>query len=341
LKPEDNGVLTIYPIIKDWDIFSFFRIMEFIRKKEHVFINIHYVPHMYAWNGVTFSLPLFYAWLKIKRKKVFTFCHETVMVCALKYWRWFPFAIFNRIILTALIFLSVRIAFSTGEKAQGILRIFPWQRKKIMHIPVFSNFEEVEKTEAKKETIKKQYKIDKAEIVLFFMGGLHISKLIDYVLAALDHLVATGREAKLICAGFQTDKIAGYLQPNQRHIISKIVSTGLVSKNTLEQLLGVADIYLCPYKKGISTRRTSALAGLSAGIPVVSTFGQETDQLFMAENRDCLLLCKDKKEFIKEVERLAKNTNLRKAIGQNGKRFYNNNFGVKKAAKTYLEKFLI
>ncbi len=141
---ESNKNLHIHSLIKNWDIFGFIKIMDFINERDYKLINIQYVPHMYGWNGVNFSLFLFYLWAWVKGRVVFTYCHEQAIPFSLKHWYRLPFAVFNRLVYVYIVFLSRRVGLSVKSWKDHSESIFFWMKRKFVVIPVFSNFEKID-----------------------------------------------------------------------------------------------------------------------------------------------------------------------------------------------------
>ena len=61
-------------------------------------------------------------------------------------------------------------------------------------------------------------------------------------------------------------------------------ATGTLSPRALAEHVEACDLLVQPYPDGISSRRTSAMAGLALGVPVVTTTGHLTESLW-AETR--------------------------------------------------------
>ncbi len=337
LKGNEN--LFIYKDIKRWNIFGFIKIMNFISRGDYDFINIQYVPHIYGWNGVNFSLFLFYFWLRLMKKDVFTYCHEVALPFSFKQWYRFPFAVFNRLVYCFIVFFSRRVGLSIKSWRDKSAKIFFWLKDKFVLIPVFSNIDTIQLSEIEKQNLKCRYNISEGETIIFFMGGFNPSKLIDYVLAALDYLLKKGYKIKLICAGFETEKVFGFLRPNQHHLKDKIITTGLISGQAMAQLLNISDIYLCPYADGISTRRGSAMAGFQFGLGVVSTHGENTDIRFFLDRKIALLSTLDVGEFTQKTEQILVDKQTREKLGRAAKEFYEEHFSLNVVVDYYIHNF--
>lgn len=337
---KQNENLVIHKNVKRWDIFGFIKIMNFIRRSNYDFINIQYVPHIYGWNGVNFSLFFFYFWLWFSRRNVFTYCHEVALPFSFKYWHRFPFAAFNRLVYCFIVLFSKRVGLSVKSWRDKSAKIFFWLKDKFVFMPVFSNIKLIKLAKIEKQNLKVKFNINEDETILFFMGGFNPSKLINYVLATLDYLLKKGHKIKLICAGFETENVFSFLRPGQGHLKDRIIATGLIPEETLAQLLNITDIYLCPYTDGISTRRGSAMAGLQFGLPVVSTYGVNTDMQIFANGRTALLSALDAEEFAQKIEWLLNDRGAREKLGNAAKEFYENNFNLDVVVNYYISNFL-
>lgn len=333
-----NENLLVYCTTGQWNILDFIKILNLIKEKNYEFINLQYAPHMYGWNGVNFSLFLFYLWCFFKKVYIVTYCHEIALPLSLKYWRWIPFSIFNRVMYIFIVFFSKKVGLSVQRWKDISSKVFFWLKEEFLFIPVYSNLKALNLSEKEKSGIRKNLNIAENEIVLFYMGGLHPSKLIYYVLDTVDYLSKRQHKLKLLCAGFETERLFAFTKYKYSYLKDKIILTGSIPEKDLAQLLSISDIYLCPYSDGISAHRTSAMAGLEAGLPVVTTYGKNTDAIFLDNNR-ALALVKNKKQFLETTEKLAKDNALREQMGHKGQILYNENFDIGKIMDAYKNKF--
>jgi len=331
-----NENLRIFRHINSWGLAAYKPVKSFAERGNYDFINIQYVPHLYGWNGINLSLPLLvFLWQKQKRNISVCF-HEIGILFSIKQLKRVMFAILHRINYVFLALAAKKVAFTT-KKWTSISKIyFFWLKDKFVTIPAFSNLNKRSLSENEKRQLMASLGILDSETILFFLGYLHPSKLIGYVLASFEYLLKKNYNVKFICAGYETEKVPSIV--GNSALKDKIITTGTCSKEKIEYYLNIADIYLCPYSDGFSERRTSAMAGLHFGLPIVTTYGSNTSRHLLAQHKDCFILAKNKRQFIRETEALVRNTAARKKIAAAGEKFYNDNFSVNRVAGIYKDK---
>ena len=96
------------------------------------------------------------------------------------------------------------------------------------------------------------------------------------------------------------------------------------------------DLYLAPFKRGVSTRRGSFMVGLQHGVATVSTTGPDTGTLLESHNNTAFLLASDDRpaQFVEQVCRLAKDPPRRRQLAQRGQSFYDETFSWPAIAST-------
>ena len=117
----------------------------------------------------------------------------------------------------------------------------------------------------------------------------------------------------------------------------RVESPGELSGEELASRLAAADIFLAPLIDGISTRRTTAMAALQHGLPVVATDGPLTDRIFRGfPNAVGLVPVDHPGRFAAEVVRLADQPAVRAALGRAGERLYQSELDWPVAARRLL-----
>jgi len=115
--------------------------------------------------------------------------------------------------------------------------------------------------------------------VLAYFGFLNQSKGGEDLIAVLDALVQRGVDARLLMIGGDVGDSdpgnADYARRvrrmiDERGLTERIVTTGYVDLPQVSAHLLAADAALMPYRDGVSFRRTTLIAALSHGLPVVS-----------------------------------------------------------------------
>jgi glycosyltransferase involved in cell wall biosynthesis len=119
---------------------------------------------------------------------------------------------------------------------------------------------------------------------------------------------------------------------SQRHPLyaPRISATGPLSESELAAHLAACDLLLQPYPDGISSRRTTAMAGLRLGVPVVTTSGALTEPFWETSGAVRLSPVGDANSLVEHVERLLRHPAERARLAGVAKTFYDGMFDVRR-----------
>ena len=98
--------------------------------------------------------------------------------------------------------------------------------------------------------------------------------------------------AAVLLLGQKGERFHQQLVGDHPALATRLHATGALSAQHLAAHIGACDVMVQPYPDGISSRRTSAMAGLALGIPVITTTGSLTEPLW-AETRAVSLVTVD------------------------------------------------
>jgi glycosyltransferase involved in cell wall biosynthesis len=155
----------------------------------------------------------------------------------------------------------------------------------------------------------------------------HIS---EHLASSANQLAASGIAVVLLYLGPDAGPLKG-LDPSVR-----LIAPGFIEPATVSDHLAASDIFLAPFADGISTRRTSMMAALQHGLPIVATDGPSTDA--MLRDSGCLRLVPLNRPnlFIDAVEQLATSASDRVALGDKGRHLYETTFDWPHLATKFL-----
>src|SRR4029078_1970464 len=91
---------------------------------------------------------------------------------------------------------------------------------------------------------------------------------------------------------------------------------------------GWCDLLIQPYPDGITTRRTSAMAGLRNGVATVSTSGTLTASIWKDTGAAALAPVSDRGAFARRVARLLDDPDARRLQAAHGARAYERHFSL-------------
>jgi glycosyltransferase involved in cell wall biosynthesis len=173
----------------------------------------------------------------------------------------------------ALLLAASDLAFaSTGVWAQRLSRM---SRHEVQPLPVGSNLPD---RRADRDATRHRLGVSADDLVLSTFGTGHPSKLMQHVVQAAN-AAARDRPVALLNLGYDADRALPGLAESVR-----LVVPGEVSDEELACHLAASDVFLIPLADGVSSRRTSLTGALQHAVPIVGTFGINTDPWLMASS---------------------------------------------------------
>lgn len=187
-------------------------------------------------------------------------------------------------------------------------------------IPLGSNVDVGPPADYDRDRWRARMELDEHTLLLAYFGFLNESKGGEELVLTLERLVRQGYEAHLLMIGGQI----GDVDPTNRAYAERVRSliqscgmadrvhwTGYTSLAEVSANLLAADVVVMPYRDGVSFRRTTLIAALRHGRPVVTTHPslplpglRDGDNVLLAPPRDVDALAG-------AVARLADDANLR------------------------------
>jgi len=93
--------------------------------------------------------------------------------------------------------------------------------------------------------------------------------------------------------------------------------------------LSACDLLVQPFPDGVTTRRTSLMAGLALGVPVVSNRGMLTESFW--RDAEGIPLAASMDGLVAAAEVLARDPNLRRLIGERGAALYREHLSLERS----------
>jgi glycosyltransferase involved in cell wall biosynthesis len=116
----------------------------------------------------------------------------------------------------------------------------------------------------------------------------------------------------------------------------RLQAAGDLSATEVSLALQKVDLLVQPYPDGASTRRTTLMAGLAHGLPIVTNTGALSEPLWM--ETDCVRTAPagDVMGMLAACERLLASPAERQALGAAARRIYNERFSVERTVERLL-----
>ena len=151
--------------------------------------------------------------------------------------------------------------------------------------------------------------------------GEHVAgKLVQIVPPLLQRLP----RARVLLAGRGADPFVQRFEHGARASMDVL---GEQDGLSIAAALRACDVLVQPFPDGVTTRRTSMMAALSSGRPVVTTRGALTEAVWDGEGV-AIAPAGQPARFVDEVARLAADAARRDALGAQGRRLYDERFAL-------------
>jgi glycosyltransferase involved in cell wall biosynthesis len=200
----------------------------------------------------------------------------------------------------------------------------------LTHIPLGSNVEPQPPPDFDRPAWRKKYRATADTLLLAYFGFLNESKGGEELIGALARLRQQGVDAHLLLIGGDVGHAdptnVAYAQKVQalidhHHLTDFVHRTGYVELPEVSANLLAADVVVMPYRDGVSFRRTTLIAALRHGCPVVSTFPAETSLIPEIQPGENMLLAPpgDASALAETIAPLAEDMALREKLSQGAK----------------------
>lgn len=201
---------------------------------------------------------------------------------------------------------------STDAWSRAVAR---WVTRPPMHLGVGSNLPDMRPTRGH---ARAGLGVHDGQVVLGSLSTGHDSGLPGYVSAAVAEAARQQRDIVHLNLGATAPATAGS---------ARTVRPGWLTRESLAEMVSAADLFLAPFKDGASTRRTSVMAALQHGVPVVSTDGPHTDRVFTKPGSGVVLAPVGRSsDFAEIVAKLAGGECWRIELGSAARRCYERDF---------------
>jgi glycosyltransferase involved in cell wall biosynthesis len=211
-----------------------------------------------------------------------------------------------------------------------VTRFRPWfPDTPVRHLPVGSNMPDAG---ISREEARRRLGIDDGAFVAGVFGSVHGSRLLEYVRRAAGALQqrTDGFVLLYVGPGGETMRAAmGASLP--------LIDAGALPGKDVSVHLSAMDVYLAPFRHGVSTRRGSFMAGLQHGLPTVSTRGPHTDRLLIEEDgRACMLAPDDDADAFRRCVLKVTDDARRTRLGEAAQNLFDAHFTWERIAEKFM-----
>ncbi len=146
--------------------------------------------------------------------------------------------------------------------------------------------------------------------------------------AALIELLTSDPKVSAVCLGSGSDEFVRVLVATVPMIRGRIHGAGRVSRSDAALTLSACDLLLQPYPDGVTTRRTSVMAGLINNRAIVTTTGHLTEPVWADTGAVALTPASDPASLVTAALGLLAKDDGRAALAARGEKTYRERFAL-------------
>jgi glycosyltransferase involved in cell wall biosynthesis len=261
VNADSNPKVRVLPAIDSWRPASVWRILRLLHANGCEVLNLEYPTQRY---GRLSAVDLIPALARLHGLRAVTTIHEYGSYRAAGRWR-----------VRTMVRASNAAIVTEADNLHALERA--GLKTKLHHVPLAPTIEPVALAASERDALRAARGTPADSDVFAYFGLISPGKGLDTLLDALDMIpteaplrvwVLAGREAVEPAYRAAFDQVAPQLERLERE--GRIYWSGDLSAADLSRHLSAADVAVLPYRDGASLRRTTLLAALAHGLPVIS-----------------------------------------------------------------------
>jgi glycosyltransferase involved in cell wall biosynthesis len=233
-------------------------------------VLVQYVPHAFGWKAMNFPLCM---WLARMDGRLDVMFHEVACEFTRKPLRHNVLACAHALMARMLCRAADRIFVSTTAWVPR-LESMGGRGRDIRTLPIPSSLPDVapEEMGARRATA--------ARVGHF---GVHRGPSMTLVKRVFGALLHADPKLEIALIGSDSEKMAVHLRREYPTASARILGTGALPEHEAAGWIASCDLMLQPYPDGATLRRTSVMAALALGVPVVTNSGPLTEEWWQTE----------------------------------------------------------
>lgn len=294
-------------------------------RRNHGRIVVQYVPQAFGFKGM--NLPFaFWMYARRRRLDISVMFHEVFFPMG-----WSRPLAHNLLgvstrVMAAMAARTARRVFVATASWESYLRRWVPQAQPIVCIPMPSTIPLVEDRDAI-AAVRLRYQGGARPMIGHFgTYGAGIAAMLDEILPSLLDRVP---DSSALLIGRASEHYRARLIGRCPRLEGRLLAVGGLSERDVSAHLSACDLMLQPYPDGITTRRTSAMAPLSHGVPVVTTSGHLTEPLWAASGAVALAPAAEPARLAAIAAGLLNDEAARMRLGASGRALYAERFDVR------------
>lgn len=286
---------------------------------------VQWVPHGFGWRAMNLPFCLWVWRRSVAGDSVELVVHEPFVTFSGGA-RQYAIAAVQRA-MTLMLLSAARRVWVTTRAWTPLLEPYLTGRAAVEWLPVPSSLEMAER--AAIEKVRSRYAPANGCLVGHF--GTHGSLITSLLVDAIPLIAEASPGARFVLIGSDGEKFRSALASRHSRLADRVSATGTLNASELAAHIAACDVLIQPYPDGVTSRRTTAMAGLSAGVPLVTTRGTLTERLWLDDAPVRLADVGDAQAIVRHVLELLDDPAQRRVQGEAGRAFYDRWFDVRHA----------
>ena len=199
----------------------------------------------------------------------------------------------------------------------------------------------ISQSKQEKNSIRKKYGLKEDDVVAIFGGNFGKPQGLDFMLEIIDKY-QNNEKLKFVLIGKGTEKKKIY-ETIKKNRIKNVLTFDYIPREEYEKLTRASDIGLIflDHRFTIPNYPSKTLSYFESSLPIMAATDDCTDYKDMIIKEKCGFwsLSGDTKEYIKKFDKLISSESLRKEMGSNGRKYYEENCDVNTSVKI-LEQYM-
>jgi glycosyltransferase involved in cell wall biosynthesis len=324
-KRESEGMVTLHGLPGKWGRDTLKALTAIFNAPSNELILLQCVVTSFGWANLPFCILIY---TLSKHHPVWVMFHEVAMWpkrgLSLKTNLWGAMSV----LMAKIIACSAERAFVSSPEYSTSVHRLAASLAQIKWLPIPSTIPELRSPENAKAVKRLYVSSSKEGLLGHFCGPLGRSEHWKMVTELLPALLNNRADRKLLLLGTGGGALRSDLIDSSPSLTSQIFAAGKLSSSDISYHLSACDLIVHPYPEGITTRRTSAMAALSHGLPLVTTQGELSEPLWAESGAVALARSGDTLAIIDLVNKLLADPEERTRIGQAAKNLYASTFAL-------------
>jgi len=292
---------------------------------------VQWVPHAYGRRSLNLA---FCRWVRRRARSgqpVDLMVHEPFLAFREGSWKQDAAASVHRVMIWLLLDAARRVWISTPAWSD---RLRPWTFRRAVPfewLPVPNSIPVVRDAAAVMER-RRGLAAGASTIVGHFGSYNRLGRQV--LLERLPAILERFPDATAVLLGRGSEEFAAEVRTRSPRLAQRLVATGVLPAREVSVHLQACDVLLQPYVDGVTTRRTTVMAGLAHAIPIVTTSGRDTEPIWRESGAVELAPSADPEGFVRCALALVGDRPRRERLADAGRSLYDAHFALDRTIET-------